>query len=252
MNILIIENENPAASKLQHLLKKIDNSIQIAGVTETVEESVNWLQSKPKPDLILVDIQLDDGISFEIFETIQVDIPVIFTTAYNEYVLQAFKVNSVDYLLKPIDEHALRTALDKFKKVHYKVNRDLLKSVFNEYKNQFKNRFLIKIGARYKSVSIKEVCCFYIEDRAVFLKTFEGKNYAIDYSLDQLENILDPDQFFRLNRKCILFLNAIEDILSYSSSRLQVRLGNKNNMIEKTFLVVSRDKVKDFKKWIDR
>jgi len=144
----------------------------------------------------------------------------------------------------------LRTALNKFKKVHYKVDRDLLKTLFNDYKKQFKNRFLIKIGARYKSISIKEVCCFYIENKAVFLKTLEGKDYAIDYSLDKIENILDPDKFYRLNRKCILCINAIEDILSYSSNRLQVRLMNRNNLIEKTYLVVSRDKVTNFKKWI--
>ena len=135
------------------------------------------------------------------------NIPVIFTTAYNEYVLRAFKVNSVDYLLKPINEDALRGALDKFKKVHYKVQRELLKTLFNEYKKQFKNRFLIKIGTRYKSISVNEICCFYIDNKAVFLKTLEGKDYAIDYSLDKIENILDPDKFFRLNRKCILFIN---------------------------------------------
>ena len=147
MNVLIIENEKPAADKLKRLLQKIDENIAIVGIIETVEGTVNWLQNNPSPDLILIDIQLDDGICFEVFETIQVDTPVIFTTAYNEYALRAFKVNSIDYLLKPIEEIPLRNAINKFKSLHYNntVRNDLLKRLFKELNIGYKNRFLIKI-----------------------------------------------------------------------------------------------------------
>ncbi len=252
MNILIIENEKPAADKLRHLLQKIDKNIAIVGVTETVEGSVNWLQENPSPDLILIDIQLDDGLCFEIFETIKVDTPVIFTTAYDEYVLQAFKVNSIDYLLKPIEEDALRKALDKFKTLHLKLSANILKQIFSDTDKQYKNRFLIKIGSHYKSVQVNEICCFYILERATFIKTFSGKEYSVDYSLDNLQKIVDPDIFFRINRNFMVSIDAISDILSYSSSRLQLKLNEKIPAINEDYLVVSRDKVTGLKKWMDR
>ena len=252
MNILIIENEKPAADKLRRLLQKIDVNIIIVGITETVEGTVNWLQNNPSPDLILIDIQLDDGLCFEIFETIKVDTPVIFTTAYDEYVLQAFKVNSVDYLLKPIEENALRKALDKFKTFHFKLSGDILKKLFSEIDKQYKNRFLIKIGTRYKSIQVNEICCFYILERATFIRTFSGKEYSVDYSLDHLQKIVDPYIFFRINRNCMVSVNAISEILSYSSSRLQLKLNEKVPSIDEDYLVVSRDKVTGFKRWIDK
>jgi len=252
MNILIIENEKPAADKLRGLLQKIDENIAIVGVIETVEGTVNWLQHNRSPDLILIDIQLDDGLCFEIFETIKVDTPVIFTTAYDEYVLRAFKVNSVDYLLKPIEEDTLRKALDKFKTLHFKLSGDILKQLFGEINKQYKNRFLIKIGLHYRSIQVNEICCFYILERATFIRTFSGKEYPIDNSLDNLQKIVDPDKFFRINRNCLVYINAISDILSYSSSRLQLRLNEKIRSINEDYLVVSRDKVTEFKKWIDK
>lgn len=251
MNILIIENERPAADKLQEILAKINRDIVVVGITETVEQSINWLQDMAAPDLILMDIQLDDGICFEIFDTITVDIPVIFTTAYNDYVLQAFKVNSVDYILKPIAENELRNALNKFKTVHGRLNEDTIRDLFKELHKQYKTRFLIKIGLHYKSVSINEICCFYIVERAVFVKTYKGLEYAIDYSLDHIQKIIDPNKYFRLNRNCIVCIDAITDIVSFSSSRLQLILDTKN-AIDKSSLVVSRDKVRKFKKWVDR
>jgi len=252
MKILIIENEKPAVSKLQYLLNKIDKNISIVGITETVEESINWLQNKPAPDLILIDIQLDDGISFEIFDTIKVNIPVIFTTAYNEYVLQAFKLNSVDYLLKPIEENALCNAINKFKTVHYNFNGEILRQLSSSLNKQYKTRFLIKIGSHYKSIPIAEVCCFYIIERDLFVRTFDEREYAIDYSLDQIQKIINPENYFRINRNCIVCINAIKDLVSFSSSRLQLKLDQKTNPIDKNFLVVSREKVNKFKKWIDR
>ena len=170
LNVLIVENEKPAAEKLQRLLEKTDENIAIAGVTETVEDTINWLQSNPAPHLILMDIQLDDGICFELFETIKIEIPVIFTTAYNEYALQAFKVNSVDYLLKPVEEDALRKAIDKYKNYHTNLAGETLKQLLGEFTRHFRNRFLIKIGSRFRSVQAREICFFYILERVTLVK----------------------------------------------------------------------------------
>jgi DNA-binding LytR/AlgR family response regulator len=251
MNILIVENEKPAAEKLVRLLMKIDKSITILGVVETVEESINRIQEKPLPDLILMDIQLDDGLCFEIFETTNVDIPVIFTTAYDEYTLKAFKVNSIDYLLKPIDEELLRSALAKFMKLY--ADKDPFKRDFKqllyEFRNQYKSRFLIKIGEKYRSVTAADISYFYINERSVFLSDNNGKDYGVDYSLEQLQTLLDPRKFFRINRECIINIEAISLMYSFSSSRLQLTLKDKE---KSDLFVVSRDKVTEFKRWIDK
>ena len=251
MNILIVENEKPAADKLVRLLMEIDNSLTILGVIETVEGTINRLQEKPQPDLILMDIQLDDGLCFEIFETTKIDTPVIFTTAYDEYTLKAFKVNSIDYLLKPIDRSLLKSALAKFKKLF--VDNDPFKKDFKqlmfEFRNQYKSRFLIKIGEKYKSVPVAEISHFYINERNVFLNDSHGKDYGLDYSLDQLQNMLDSRKFFRINRECIVNIESISLMYSYSSSRLQLTL---NDREKSDLFVVSREKVAEFKKWIDK
>jgi len=252
MNVLIIENEKPAAEKLEHLLKKIDENITVTGVTETVEGTVNWMHHNPSPDLILMDIQLDDGICFEIFETVKVNTPVVFTTAYNEFTLQAFKVNSIDYLLKPIDESSLRNALDKFKTLHYNVSGEILKQLFAGINKQYKTRFLIRIGSHYRSVPVSEICCFYILERATMIRTFAGREYSIDNSLDSLQKTVNPENFFRINRNCLINISAVSDIISYSSSRLQLKLNEKIPSIDEDYFVVSRDKVNEFKKWIDK
>jgi DNA-binding LytR/AlgR family response regulator len=198
-----------------------------------------------------MDIQLDDGLCFEIFETIDVDTPVIFTTAYDEYALKAFKVNSVDYLLKPIDEESLKAALTKYKKLY--ADKSPFKADFrqllNEFRNQYKSRFLIKISDKFKSIPVKEISHFHICEKNVFLKDFQGKDYGIDYSLEQLQGILDPRKFFRINRDCIVNIDAVTLMYSYSSSRLQLTLKNEE---KSDLFVVSRDKVAGFKKWVDR
>ena len=251
MKVLVIENEKPAADKIIRQLKKIDKSITILGVAETVEEAVNRLQIKPEPDLILMDIQLDDGLCFEIFEILDVDTPVIFTTAYDEFTLKAFKVNSIDYLLKPVDEGMLESALKKFKKLYSEKDpfkRDF-KLLLNEFRNQYKSRFLIKIGERYRSVAVSEISHIHISERSVFLCDRQGKDYGIDYSLDQLQTVLDPRKFFRINRECIVSIEAISLMHSFSSSRLQLVLTGYDKSDE---FVVSRDKVTEFKSWIDK
>jgi DNA-binding LytR/AlgR family response regulator len=251
MNLLIIENEKPAADRLIRVLMKIDKSITVLGVIETVEEAINRLQENPQPDLILMDIQLDDGLCFEIFETINIEIPVIFTTAFDEYTLKAFKVNSIDYLLKPIDEELLKTALTKFKRLYADKDpfRRDFKQLLYEFRNQYKSRFLLKIGEKYRSVTTGEISNFHISERSVFLCDNHGKDYGIDYSLDQLQTMLDPRKFFRINRECIVNIDAISLMYSYSSSRLQLTLKEKE---KSELFVVSRDKVAEFKRWIDK
>jgi DNA-binding LytR/AlgR family response regulator len=251
MNILVVENEKPAAERIIRMLGRIDRTITITGILETVEGTVNWFQTNPRPDLILMDIQLDDGLCFEIFDIINIEIPVIFTTAYDEYTLKAFKVNSVDYLLKPIDEKLLKTALEKFKKLYTDndpFKRDFKQLLF-EFRNQYKSRFLIKIGEKYRSVTTREVSHFHISERNVFLTDFNGKDYGVDNSLEELQGMLDPRKFFRINRECIVNIDAITLMHSYSSSRLQLTLKDSE---KSDLFVVSREKVSDFKKWIDR
>lgn len=251
MNILVVENETPAADRIVRLLKKIDKSSTVLGVVETVEEAINRLQDRPQPDLILMDIQLDDGLCFEIFDTINVDIPVIFTTAYDEYTLKAFKVNSIDYLLKPVDEKHLKSAIDKFKKLY--ADKDPFKRDFKqllyEFRNQFKSRFLIRIGEKYRSIPTSEISYFHISERSIFLNDNLNKDYGIDYSLEQLQSMLDPRKFFRISRDCIVNIDSISMMYSYSSSRLQLTLKNRE---KNDLFVVSREKVAEFKKWIDK
>ena len=251
MNILIVENEAPAAEKIIKLLRGIDNTIAVLGVIETVEEAINRLQESPLPDLVLMDIQLDDGLCFEIFETIEIDIPVIFTTAYDEYTLRAFKVNSVDYLLKPIDEGSLRSAIAKYRKLYGErdpFRRDF-RQLIHEFRSLYKSRFLVKIGEKYRSVPTGEISHFHISERNVFLNDNHGRDYGVDYSLEQLQNILDPRKFFRISRECIVNIDSIALMYSYSSSRLQLTLKNRE---KSDLFIVSRDKVAGFKKWIDR
>ena len=251
MKVLIVEDEKPAADKIVRLLAKVEAGSQIVAVTEMVEDTINWLQSNPAPDLILMDIQLDDGICFEIFETIKVEIPVIFTTAYNEYAIRAFKVNSVDYLLKPIEEDAFRIALNKYHTIHQNGagSNKLIEKLIHGFVKTFKNRFLIKVGLHYKSIAINEIQYFYIAERSSFIKTFTHRDYCIDYSLDNLQDMVDPAKFFRINRNYLVNIDAITDMVSFSTSRILLKLSDQKPNDD---LVVSRDKVSEFKRWMDK
>lgn len=251
MNVLVIENEKPAADKICRLIRKIDTTTEILGVLETVESSVDWLQNNPAPDLILMDIQLDDGLCFEIFESTTVEAPVIFTTAYDEYTLRAFKVNSVDYLLKPIEESALADALAKYRKVYSGriASREDIEKIIRDLSGQYKSRFLIRTTTGFKAVQVSDISHFHICERNVFLRDKSGKDYGLDYSLDQLQKVLDPAKFFRINRDCIISIDSISKISAWSTSRLKLSIsGEKDNDI----FIVSRDKTGEFKKWIDK
>ncbi len=249
MRVLIIEDENPAAQKLIRLLGEINPHIDIVDVLKSVEQSINWFLNNPKPDLIFMDIQLEDGVSFEIFENKPIQTPVIFTTAYNEYTLKAFKVNSVDYLLKPIDSDELKNAIDKYN-THYKqTDYAKFESIINQLQTNKKERFLIKIGERYKSVQTSNINCFYIKERCNFINVDSVKNYPIDYSLDKIEQLIDSKSFFRINRNFIINFSAIQDIIVYSSNRLKIML---KDWTDQEDIIVSRERVSDFKEWMDR
>lgn len=254
MKVLLVEDENLAAERLKNLIHQYDDSIEIMDWLDSVEEAVNWLKHNQNADLLFFDIQLADGLSFEIFDLVEVNAPVIFTTAFDEYALRAFKVNSIDYLLKPIDFQELAKAIDKYKS-QYKITTPLpdwsilqetLKAIRTG--DDYKTRFAVKKGHHLHSIPVTEIAYLFSEHKISWIKTKSGKKYAVDYTLDQLSELLNPKDFFRLNRKYITEINAIQDIISYSNSRLKVQLQDIPN---DELILISREKVSDFKNWLD-
>ncbi len=255
MNTIVIEDEKLAAQKLIELIHKYDVNIKVIETLDSVEKSVEWFRNSDHPDLVFMDIQLADGLSFEIFEQTEVRSPVIFTTAFDEYTIKAFKVNSVDYLLKPVDYEELAAAMEKYKsnfgpKVidEYKPDIELYDKLINQFVHPYKNRFVVKVGLHIRSIPVDNIDYFYICEKSTFICTKEGKSYAIDYYLDRIEQLVDPRLFFRISRKFIISINAVKDIIAYSNSRLRIVL---NNPPEEE-AIVSREKVRDFKIWLDR
>ncbi|MBL4642588.1 MAG: response regulator transcription factor [Flavobacteriaceae bacterium] len=250
MNVLIIEDEKPAARRLNRMLGVL--GVQVNEMLHSVEESIAWFQENEHPDLIFLDIQLSDGLSFEIFEHVQISSAIIFTTAYDEYALKAFKLNSIDYLLKPIDEDELKSAVDKYKNQHTKqpdvqLNFDDIKKLLvNPIDRKYKKRYTIKVGQHLKIISSEDIECFYSENKATYLHTNTKRNYLIDGALEQLLTELDPENFFRVNRTFIVQINAIKDIIAYTNSRLKIILDS----YSETEIIVSRERVKEFKNWI--
>lgn len=250
MKVVIIEDEQPAVRKLTRLLAETDPDMEIVDVLPSVEQTINWFLQNPAPDLLFMDIQLEDGLCFEIFEKSRIKTPVIFTTAYDEYILKAFKVNSVDYLLKPVALAELKTAIGKFREFHSQnTGFTKIESVLNQLQSRTKERFLIRVGEHYKSVPTTDINCFYICERSNFILVNTGKNYPIEYSLDKIEQLVDSGLFFRVNRNFIVNYSAIQDIIAYSSNRLKIILKSRNENDE---ILVSRERVSEFKKWMDR
>ncbi|WP_296701791.1 LytTR family DNA-binding domain-containing protein [Algoriphagus sp.] len=249
MRILLIEDEKPAVKRLLKLLEDYFPKSEFISDLDTVKKSINWFQSHTAPDLIFCDIQLADGISFEIFETIKLSTPIIFTTAYDQYAIKAFQVNAIDYLLKPIDPEELKRAIEKFKQQNLNPNLDLslLQKLISSEKQTYKNRFLVKFGEKIQSISAKEIAFFFSEERVTFLQTEEGKKYVLDSTLEQVESQVDPSQFFRINRKYLCSYQSISDIFTYSNSRLKIKLQN----CQDEDILISREKVSDFKNWLD-
>lgn len=251
MKVLIVEDEGIAADRLIQLLKQLDNSIEILEHLDSVKSVVEWFESNTAPDLAFFDIQLADGLSFEIFEQVEVSCPIIFTTAYDQYAIEAFKVNSIDYLLKPMMETDLQRALEKFNKQKQPaqtVDVSALMSLMQQQNQSYKERFVIKVGEHLKSVLTEEVEIFLSENKATYLLTKNSKKFIIDFTLDQLQEAVNPKSFFRINRKYIIHIDGIKDIITYSNSRLKLELHHFNS----DDLIVSREKVALFKEWLDR
>jgi len=258
MNIMIIEDEELAVKKLQKTLLSVDESSKVVGTADSIASAVEWLQNNPPPDLILMDIELADGQSFEIFNLTEVKSPVVFTTSYDEYALKAFKVNSVDYLLKPVQKEDLQGALDKYremKKIYSSaapggVNMDyLLKQLRQELQPQaYRKRFLVKFGQKLISIDINEIAYFFSDGRLNFFKTFDNRKFVVDYTMDELESMLDPDKYFRISRSFYVSVPSIDKIEDYFGNRLI--LGLKPS--EEKEALVSREKVTDFKKWMGK
>jgi DNA-binding LytR/AlgR family response regulator len=254
MKVCIIEDEQLAAERLSKMIVKYDPSTDIVFQADSIKKSVDWLKKNPHPDLAFFDIQLADGISFQIFEQITLKCPVIFTTAYDEYAIRAFKVNSIDYLLKPIDFEELSGAIEKFKRLRFTTTEYLFpgKESLNKFMqlltNRYKNRFVIKVGEHLKTIEVDNILFFYSLEKATYCVTSDNRHYVLDYSLEHLEGLVDPQHFFRINRKYLIAFSAILDIVSYSNSRLKIELKN----AEEDMIIVSREKVQDFKAFLDR
>jgi len=251
MNVLIIEDEKPAARRLARLLTALN--VSVSTMLHSVEEAVEWFQNNEHPDLIFLDIQLSDGLSFEIFDLVEVNSAIIFTTAYDEYALQAFKLNSIDYLLKPIDDEELESAVRKYQNLkpnHEQISldfEDIKKLLVNPLEREYKKRFTIRLGQHLKIINADEIECFYSENKGTYAATAEGRNYLLDTTLENLENELSPQIFFRVSRKYYININHIKDIVSYTNSRLIIKL-NRYNEQE---IIVSRERVRDFKLWLE-
>jgi DNA-binding LytR/AlgR family response regulator len=250
MKVVIIEDEKLSAEHLSVLLQKIDPSITVIKYCDTITASVTAFKEGLNADLIFMDIHLADGNSFEIFNQIELEVPVIFTTAFDNYAIQAFKQNSIDYLLKPIAFQDLHFSIDKFKKQQQSGNKDLISSIASAYmqiNKEYKTRFLVKLGQTIDSIKTEEIHHFETKDSLSFLSTNKGNHYLIDYTLDQLETILNPKDFFRINRKIILHIQSIEKVSTYFNSRLSIT----SKFLDNDSRIVSRDRVNDFKKWLD-
>ena len=251
MKVVIIEDEKPAARRLSRLLEEFE--VQVTTMLHSVEEAIDWFTAHPHPDLIFLDIQLSDGLSFEIFDVVDVKSAIIFTTAYDEYALQAFKLNSIDYLLKPIDDEELENAVRKYqnlKPVKQEVTlnfEDIKKLLVNPVEREFKKRFTVKVGQHLKIINAEDIECFYSENKGTYAATSEGRNYLLDTTLENLELELAPQLFFRVSRKFYININHIKDIISHTNSRLQIKL---NRFCEQE-IIVSRERVRDFKLWLE-
>ena len=258
MKVLIVEDEVLAIRKLQHTLASLESDIEVVGTADSIAGTVEWLETHSSPDLILMDIELTDGQSFEIFNRIEVQSPVIFTTSYDEFALKAFKVNSVDYLLKPVQKDELAAAIEKFRNLQ--VNRagnkasespitELVKELQQTLQQkEFRSRFLVRQGQKLVSIEVSSIAYFYSDEKLNFFTTCDGKNYIVDYTIDEIENMTDPARYFRIGRGFMVAINSIDQIHDYFGNRLKLLL----KPVSTKEVIVSREKVTDFKKWLGK
>ncbi|MFA8435062.1 MAG: LytR/AlgR family response regulator transcription factor [Marinifilaceae bacterium] len=251
LKVVLVEDEKPAARRLERMLKA--EGITTIATLHSIAAAIEWFAQNEHPDLLFLDIQLSDGLSFEIFEQTEISSSIIFTTAYDEYALKAFKLRSIDYLLKPIDEDELKKAIEKYHQFHPQKEETLsakqiaqIKQLLISPKKNYKERFTVKVGQHIRTIPTLEGECFFSQNKASFIYTNTGRSYPIEHSLEQLEELLDPNTFFRVSRKFFVNLNSIEDIIAYSNSRLKVKL----NTYRDDEIIVSRERVKEFKTWL--
>lgn len=249
MRVLIVEDEIPAVQHLKLLIERQKQDIEIVEELDSIKSVTAWLLQNDPPDLAFFDIQLADGLSFEIFDQVNISFPIVFTTAYDEYALKAFEVNSIDYLLKPIREKDLQRALSKYEHNSKPtlIDHESLVQLIGGGKT-YKEQFVIKVGDHLRTVRSSEVKIFYSQDRATYLLTDSGKRHILDLTMDGIEEVIDPKLFYRINRKYLIRMDAISDIVAYSNSRLRIHIKG----IDADDLVVSRERVTDFKAWLDR
>lgn len=252
-HVLIIEDEPQAAKRLETLITELIPQVKIAAKIDSVNKSVRWLIENPQPDLIFMDIQLADGVSFQIFEQCQVKSPVIFTTAYDAYALKAFKVNSIDYILKPVDRDDLEGALKKldFLAARRDDTTAMIANIGEAVKmltKKYKTRFVLKIGEHLKAIEVNDIHYFLSMEKTTFAKINDGRKHILDFTLDELEDVIDPQRFFRINRKYIISAGAIQDMVSYTNSRIKLVLKGSDD----TDIIVARERVQEFKDWLDR
>lgn len=258
MKVLIVEDEELAAEGLLQNLRRIEPKVEILAVLDSVREAVNWFSENSMPELAFFDIQLADGLSFSIFEECNITCPIIFTTAYDEYALRAFKVNSIDYLLKPFEVEDLRKALEKWRLLSgstaLQPDAEIMRLLMQQMSSQirqpsYKTRFMVKTGDHLHSINSSEIDYLYSENKIVWLRQQNGRKYLIDYTLEQLEEMLDPQDFYRINRKYIVSIGAIKSVAAYTNSRLKVLL---KEPPDKEEVLISREKVEAFKGWLGK
>jgi DNA-binding LytR/AlgR family response regulator len=253
MNVVIIEDEAFAALRLKKMIQEYNPEIKILAELESVKESVLWFRSNPEPDLIFLDIHLEDDLSFAIFDQVKIASPVIFTTAFDEYAIKAFKLKSIDYLLKPIVQQELTAALRKYEEFSgFHRNAVDLQSLYNliiSKEKKYRERFSISIGSKIKMVETSEIAYFFVQDKDIYMKTFQGHSYPVEHTLDHLENMMDPTVFFRINRKFLVNIAAIANMVAYSRGRVKLELNPKAE--EEFEAIVSIDRANSFKKWLN-
>jgi DNA-binding LytR/AlgR family response regulator len=248
MKVIILEDENRAVNHLYRLIEQVAPDMEISRTFETVREAISYLENEPPVDLIFSDVQLADGTSFEIFSRVPVRCPIIFTTAYDTYAIEAFNSNGVDYLLKPIEEERLKRAVDKARKFTSNLALEKLLSLSTPPGYQkYKSRFMVKVGEKIRTIMIEEILLFYSFEKTSYLHTRNHRNYIIDYSLEELETMLDKNRFFKINRKYILSIEACSQIMAWSNNRLKINIEGMDDQK----IVVARERVRDFKSWLD-
>jgi DNA-binding LytR/AlgR family response regulator len=251
MKIVIIEDEEFAARRLQGMIQNFDGSVQVLATLESVADAVEWFRSNPEPDLIFLDIHLEDGLGFTIFEKVQVTTPIIFTTAFDEYAIKAFKLKSIDYLLKPITQEDLNNAILKYKdwqgSQRHSIDVEALYEIMSNKMPQYKTRFSITVGQKIKTIPVDDIAYFYSEESITFLVTKDKSEYPLDYSLDKLGGELEPKEFFRINRQFIVSLHSIGSVHIYPKSHLKIDLTPPSQKE----IFVSIDKVTAFKEWLN-